>query len=271
MPSGGGRDDTGNSSGAGANADADASNGAGANTGADACAIVFDINFQFDPKAAADPELFSYLIGLSQYRRDGVTQAGAVILSGGPFTHGHRHLVEKAASLMQHAYVFIAEDDKSVFPFTDRLRLAREGTRHITNATVVPGGRYVVTQKTIEAYHLSRDKRNAASGAASELEIFARYITNALNITAFFTGEKQPDDSIALQYDAAMRAVLPRYGVAYQVIPMREYAGTTISATWVRSLLREQRFTEIERLVPASTLTYLKEVYEFPSRQTDKR
>ena len=228
------------------------------------------MNIEFDYQAASDPELFSFLMGLSQYRRDRVTQAGAVILTCCPFTHGHRHLVEAAASLMQHAYVFVAEDDKSVFPFQDRLRLAIEGVRHISNATVIPGGRYIVTRKTIEKHFLGQDKQNAVKNAETELEIFARYITNALNITAFFTGDKPRNDSVAQQYDASLRAILPRCGVAYKVIPMREYAGTVISATWVRSLLRDQRFTEIERLVPPTTLAYLRDMYEYPSWQARK-
>ena len=216
----------------------------------------------FDPGAASDPDLFAYLIGLAQYGHVGVTQAGAVVLKSGPFTYGHRHLVEYAASLMQHIYVFIAEDEKSVFPFDDRLQMARGGTSYLTNATVIPGGRYIITQKTVETRMHNRNTSNLITGMEADLEIFARYIATALNITAFFTGDKPPDDFVAQQYDTALRTVLPRYGVEFKPIPTREYAGSPITASRVRSLLRVRRFSEIEKLVPPTTLSYLREMYE---------
>ena len=228
-------------------------------------------NIDEDPNAASDPELFAYLVGLSQYRRSGVTQAGAVILTAGPFTYGHRHLVECVASLMQHVYVFIAEDGKSVFPFEDRLRLVKEGIHNIPNATVIPGGRFIITSKIVESQFAFQDKRNPYAGAEADIEIFARYIATALNITSFFTGERSPDDGTVRRFDSAMRAILPRFGVDYKEIPRREYAGKPISSTLVRTLLREQRFSEIERLAPPSTLTYLRDMYELPSWQVKKK
>ena len=222
------------------------------------------------PGAVSDPELFEYLVGLSKYARDEVTRASAVIFSGGPFTNGHRHLAEGAAALTQHVYVFIAEDEKSVFSFSDRLKLAEEGVRHIKNATVIPGGRYVVTPKTIESCLAGSGKKDRPVDISSDLEVFARYIAPALNITAFYTGDEIANDTITAGYDSAMKSILPRYGVEYCVIPKREYAGVPISSTWVRSLLRDQRFSDIERLVPPSTLEFLKEMYAIPSWKSNR-
>ena len=218
-------------------------------------------SIDFDPEAASDPDLFSYLIGLSRYGHGGITQAGAVIINANPFTHGHRHLIESTASLMQHVYVFVVEDEKSVFPYEDRLQLAREGTDYLTNVTVIPGGRYIISQKSIESRLHSRNARNLTASMEADLEMFARYIATALNITAYYTGDIPPDDYVARQFDTALRTVLPRFGVEFKSIPQREYGGAPISASRVRALLREQKFSEIERLVPPATLAYLREMY----------
>ncbi|MDR3120597.1 MAG: hypothetical protein LBU58_04595, partial [Clostridiales bacterium] len=221
--------------------------------------------------AVTDPELLAYLFGLTQYRRRGITHAGAVVINGSPFTFGHRYLVEAAAALMQHVYVFVVEEEKSAFPYDDRLRLAREGIEHVRNATVVPGGRFVISQKTIESYFTAAEKRSAVIDATAELEIFARYIAPALNIVVCYAGEKPLNDNISRQYDSAMHTILPRYDVAYKLIPRREYGGVPISASRVRALLRDQRFAELERLVPPPTLAYLREMYDAPSWSDKKK
>jgi hypothetical protein len=231
-------------------------------------------NFKIDfgSEAVSDSDLFAFLMGLSQYRREGIMQAGAVMLNSNPFTNGHRHLVESAASSMRHVYVFVAEDDKSVFPFSDRLRLTIDGTKHIANVTVIPGGRYIVTQKSIESSASGRGRKKTIAGAHFDIEIFARYIANALNIAAVYSGggDRSRESGKSSDFDAAMSEILPRYGIAYNLIPKREYRGAPLSAGLVRSLMREQRFSEIERVVPPSTYTYLWDMYVVPTWQIKK-
>lgn len=218
-----------------------------------------------------NPELKSYIASLSKYRRRGISDAGAVILNCAPYTNGHHYLIECAASIMQYVYVFVAEDEKSVFPFSDRLELAQANTKDIKNASVVPGGKFIITKKTIETFLNGSDKLNTIYEASDELEIFAKRIAPALRITSFFTAESVNENTITRQYDSAMKIIMKRNGITYKIISRREYEGTPISASWVRNLLREQRFSEIERIVPPATYRYLKDMYEAPTWGAKKK
>ena len=59
-----------------------------------------------------------------------------------PFTLGHRYLIEQASEKVDHLYVFVVEEDKSFFPFSDRIGLVKKGTADLKNITVKPSGKY---------------------------------------------------------------------------------------------------------------------------------
>ena len=48
---------------------------------------------------------------------------GALVMNCNPFTLGHQYLVEYAASKVAKLYLFVVEEDKSEFPFADRIEL----------------------------------------------------------------------------------------------------------------------------------------------------
>ena len=58
-----------------------------------------------------------------------------------------------------------------------------------------------------------------------------------------------------------MRKLLPKNGVEFVEIPRKECGNQAISASLVRRYLKEKNFDEIEKLVPPTTLEYLKKNY----------
>lgn len=68
---------------------------------------------------------------------------GAIVMNCNPFTLGHQYLMEACAKQCDMLLVFVVQEDKSYFPFTDRIRLVREGCSDLDNVCVV--GREVLT------------------------------------------------------------------------------------------------------------------------------
>jgi [citrate (pro-3S)-lyase] ligase len=182
---------------------------------------------------------------------------GSIVMNCNPFTLGHLYLIEYAASRVDTLYIFVVEEDKSIFPFKDRFDLVKAGTAHLPNVVVVPSGQFIISKTTFQMYFLKETQQNATIDASMDVEIFGQKIASALGITVRFAGE-EPLDNITRQYNAAMRSVLPKYGVRFEVIPRKESGDAPISASRVRAFLKEGNFEEIAKLVPTTTLEYLK-------------
>jgi len=81
-----------------------------------------------------------------------------------------------------------------------------------------------------------------------------------LEITIRFAGE-EPKDNVTRQYNETMKKILPRYGVEFCEIPRREISDEVISASSVREALKRGDFDKIKKLVPDTTLLYLRGRY----------
>ena len=68
-------------------------------------------------------DLRQYIQSLSEYRKEG--KNGCIVMNCNPFTLGHQYLVEYASKRVDHLYLFVVEEDKSFFPFRDRLELVK--------------------------------------------------------------------------------------------------------------------------------------------------
>jgi [citrate (pro-3S)-lyase] ligase len=174
-----------------------------------------------------------------------------------PFTLGHRHLVEQSATKVERLYVFVVEEDRSLFPFADRIELVRQGTADLANVTVVPSGKFIISALTFNDY-FGKDQRqeDLAIDASLDVELFAQHIAPTLGITVRFAGE-EPLDNVTRQYNQTMAHTLPRHGIAFEVIPRKESNGEVISASRVRRLLAARDFNAIAQLVPPMVLKYL--------------
>jgi [citrate (pro-3S)-lyase] ligase len=182
--------------------------------------------------------------------------AGAVVLNANPFTRGHRWLVEEAARRCDRLWLLVVREDRSAFPFEARLRLVRQGTRDLPAVTVLDTGPYAVSAVTFPAYFLKAADPVAAIQLELDLALFGGRIAPALGVTRRFVGT-EPACATTAAYNAAMRRVLPAYGVEPVELPRREAGGQAISASTVRAALARGDEAALPALVPPTTLSYL--------------
>ena len=182
---------------------------------------------------------------------------GALVMNCNPFTLGHQYLVEYAAAQVVKLYIFVVEEDKSDFPFADRLELVKQGVRHFRNVEVLPSGKFIISQQTFSGYFSKEEFQDVAVDSSEDVEIFGREIAPTLGITIRFAGE-EPTDNVTRQYNETMKEILPRYGVEFREIPRKTFGDEVISASTVRAALKNGDFEKIRNLVPRSTLRYLR-------------
>ncbi len=200
------------------------------------------------------PGFQAYLQGYKSVRRAG--RNGAVVINGNPFTLGHLHLTETASRQVDHLYLFVVREDRSVFPFATRLELARESTAHIPNLLVLETSRSAVSAGTFPSYFLKRLDDAALLQMQFDLRLFATLLAPAFSVRERFVGE-EPYCAVTAAYNRAMPEVLREYGIEWMQIPRRAQAGEPISATRVRAALARGEFDRIASWVPPATLRFL--------------
>lgn len=196
--------------------------------------------------------LENFLSSLPRY--EGV--CGAVVCNCDPFTLGHRHLMEHAASQCDHLYVFAVSESGSMFSPEERLEMIRKGTEDIPNCHVFESDLYLVSRATFPAYFIRDEERADLVKSDLDIELFGSRIAPALNITKRFVGE-EPYSEVTKAYNERMKELLPERGIMLCEIP--RYEG--ISAGKVRSLLRAGDIGSVRKMVPETT-------YEIIQRQS---
>jgi [citrate (pro-3S)-lyase] ligase len=197
-----------------------------------------------------------YLEGLRKAKIKNVARAASLVVNCNPFTLGHRFLVEKASRENDWVYIFVVTEDRSLFPTSVRYELVREGTRDLENVSVLEGGSYIISSATFPAY-FTRDRDLAKVQGLLDAELFAAYIAPAMGITRRYVGT-EPYCESTLQYNQALKSVLPARGVALQEVQRKEIGEAPVSASTVRGLIRKSQWPEIKHLVPVSTYTFLR-------------
>ncbi len=186
--------------------------------------------------------------------------ATALVMNCNPFTVGHRYLIEqasrRAAAEGQLVHLFVVSAERSLFPQQVRYELVRKGTTGFENVRVHHGGPYIISGATFPSYFLRDSEAVTASHARLDLQIFGERIAPALNIRRRMVGE-EPYCPVTAAYNRQMQRILPAFGIAVEEIPRLSHAGTAVSASKVRELIRENDWTSIEALVPPSTWEFL--------------
>lgn len=200
-----------------------------------------------------------YISYLRENRVENVKDASGCVVNCNPFTLGHQHLIETAASRSEFVYIIVVEEERSLFPFKVRYKLVREGTKHLKNVKVLKGGDYAVSSATFPSYFLrGRESLEIAlSQARLDVSIFAKYIAPALGIRKRFVAE-EPYCPVTAQFNKAMKEILPKHGIELIEIPRRRTEkGEIISASTVRDLIRKDAWEDIKRFVPMTTYEFL--------------
>jgi [citrate (pro-3S)-lyase] ligase len=178
---------------------------------------------------------------------------GCAVLNANPYTNGHRYLIETAAKRHQRFLVFVLEEDCSFFKFQDRIRLVKAGTEDLANVTVLPSTTYLVSKLTFPTYFLKEDVDEVKEQALTDALIFKNYFLPIFGIKKRYLGTEQ--DPVTNKYNQALQKVL---GDQVEIIERKRSDERPISASLVRKLYLEKDFTALEKLVPKTTLEFLK-------------
>ena len=187
-------------------------------------------------------------------RRPG--RGGAVVANANPFTLGHLYLVETAARLARTVYLFVVREDRSVFPFDVRYRLAAAATRHLSNVVLLETSRYAVSAGTFPSDFLKRNDEVGRAQMLTDVQLFARHLAPAFGITCRFVGHEPYCPTTAV-YNAAMAEVLPDHGIEPVEVQRAAGADGFISATRVREALARGDLDAAAGMVPPPTLEFL--------------
>lgn len=182
--------------------------------------------------------------------------SGAIVMNANPFTLGHLYLVETAKAQCDRLHIFVVETEASEFSFPDRLAMVSQGVAHLAEVYVHAGGPYLISAGVFPDYFLKNPGEAARVQAELDVCLFGRYVAPALQCSIRFAGEESLD-VLTAQYVEAMKKFLPSYGMEVRVIPRIEYQGEPISASRVRRYWKDERWREIQELVPTSTFRYL--------------
>ena len=185
---------------------------------------------------------------------------GAIVMNANPFTLGHRYLIEEAAKECEYLLVFVVQEDKSFFPFSDRIELVRKGTEDIKNVIVVESGEFIISSLTFEGYFNKSHLQDRVIDTSNDVTLFATEIAPAANIKVRFAGS-EPVDKVTAQYNRKMETILPLYNIEFREIERKLSDKKVISASEVRRLLKEKLWDELCELVPITTYEYLRKKF----------
>lgn len=216
-----------------------------------------------DDSLLPPPELTAYtheILGVSPFRDTVGKSTGALIMNCNPFTLGHRYIIEYAANQVDQLYIFVVEEDKSFFPFRDRIDLVRKGTSDLKNVFVCRSGAFIISAATFPGYFVKDNPGEIGIDPTLDVEIFGKWLAPAFGISVRFVGE-EPFDQVTRNYNRKMQAILPRYGIDIVEIPRKtqEIDGEemAISASTVRKFLNSGNLESLKHLTPSTTYEYL--------------
>ncbi len=209
-------------------------------------------------------ELTSYKQMLSKLWIDKMQESedvGAIVMNCNPFTLGHRYLIEQAAKRCEQLIIFVVQEDKSFFPYHDRIELVCQGVQDLPNVTVVGSGKFIISSLTFQSYFNKAALQNRTIDCTDDVTLFVNEIAPAANIKTRFVGE-EPLDQVTNQYNRTLEKILPMNGIQFMEIPRITTGDNVISASRVRQLLEEKNWEEIRKYVPKTTLRYLEENFQ---------
>lgn len=181
-------------------------------------------------------------------------RAGLVV-NCNPFTLGHRAVIARAAAENFAVVIFVVSEDRSLFPFADRIRLVREGIADMENVLVLPGGDYIISAATFPAY-FTRGEETLLAQTRLDATIFAKHIAPAAGINVRYVGD-EPYCAVTASYNRTLAEILPIYGVELKMMDRIAADTEIISASKVRDMIRQGEWEALKRFVPESTYQYL--------------
>lgn len=179
---------------------------------------------------------------------------GAIVMNANPFTLGHLNLIHYAKKNCDGLYIFVVEEDASLFPFRDRIKIIKE-TVSDENIVIIGSGKYIISNKTFPSYFLKDNNSSSLEQAIIDAKIFSNIISPRLNIKKRFVG-KEPFDKLTNEYNN----ILKKYNNIIEIPRFCNKNNEIISASKVREkLLKEGAGSWLLDYVPLTTYRYLRE------------
>ena len=179
----------------------------------------------------------------------------AIVMNANPFTFGHRYLVEQAAKKSDWVYLFVVNQDVSLFTMSERMELIKAGVKDLKNVQVVNGGQYMVSFVTFPSYFIKSREDVANYQTQLDAQVF-KQIAKALHITKRFVGSEPYSKTTAI-YNQSLQKVLPPE-VAVEILDRKEIGQDIISATKVRQAISDSDLKRVEKYVPKTTYDFIK-------------
>ncbi|MBR5698753.1 MAG: triphosphoribosyl-dephospho-CoA synthase [Prevotella sp.] len=184
---------------------------------------------------------------------------GIIVMNANPFTLGHRYLIEQAAQQVDRLFIIPVQEDRSLFPYTERKAMIEQQLSTLTPSLrgrvgvgLLSGSPYAISAATFPTYFLKQLSDAADTQMLLDIDIFRRHIAPALGATVRIVGS-EPADPLTRRYNELLKQQLP----CVKEIERKQQDGTAISASTVRKALAEGRFADAAALVPATTIPYL--------------
>lgn len=192
----------------------------------------------------------------SLYRPECRGNVGAIVANCNPFTNGHRYLIETAAAQCSVLHLFVLSEDKSLFPAQVRYQLVEQGIAGLPNVVLHPSSQYLISSAVFPTYFMKDKAKAEEANCELDLHIFCQYFAKELGIVKRFVGT-EPFCRVTGAYNKAMEKILPQYGIELIEIQRKTQDGVEISASQVRQCMKDGNYSQIEKLVPKTTLDYI--------------
>jgi [citrate (pro-3S)-lyase] ligase len=176
-----------------------------------------------------------------------------IVMNANPMTLGHLYLIEMAAARSKELLVFVVSEDVSSFPFEARFKIVKEAAKHLKNVTVLPSLHYLVSRMSFPKYFLQEDDLIKQEQTKIDVLIYTSYYEKIFHINKRFVGT-EPYSPNTKQYN---QTLLEELGDRVTVIERKQSYSKAISASLVRSLLKEGNMEELKEYVPYATLDFL--------------
>jgi len=152
--------------------------------------------------------------------------SGVIVMNANPFTLGHKYLIDKALEQVDHLFIIPVKEDRSAFPYAERLAMLRagvspthadaadvisseaEGGVEKSHVTVLEGSSYVISAATFPTYFLKDLSDAAETQMLLDLDLFSKHIMPALGATMRFVGS-EPQDALTARYNTLMLERIP--------------------------------------------------------------
>lgn len=193
-------------------------------------------------------------VGAAEALSSDKKHVGCIVMNCNPFTLGHRYLVESAARMVEHLFVIVVKEDRSVFSYKERKAMVVAGTADLKNVTVCDGSEYAISDTTFPTYFLKRLSDATDTQILLDLDLFRRHIAPALGAEVRFVGT-EPTDELTRRYNELMMQSLGEDHVVQ--IQRLENGGTAVSASRVRGAMDRNCLKEAAQLVPHTTIPYI--------------